>query len=78
VRLDWYRDQYVFFTDGKETWRTTDGGVSQAPNFIVFSEEIGNFGTGPDAWGVGPIEKANLPDYFYVDYVRVYVYMPPR
>lgn len=78
VRLDWYPDQYVFFIDGKETWRTDAGGVCQTPNFIILSVEIGNFGTGPEEWGVGPIEDAVLPDYFYVDYVRVHRYVPPQ
>lgn len=78
VRLDWYPDQYVFFIDGKETWRTSAGGVDQTPNFVLFSDEIANYGTGPEAMGVGPIEDAVLPDYFYVDYVRVYRYVPPR
>jgi beta-glucanase (GH16 family) len=78
VRLDWYPDQYVFFIDDKETWRTTDGGVSQVPNFVILSDEIGNFGTGPEAWGVGPIEDAALTDFFYIDYVRVYEYVPPQ
>jgi hypothetical protein len=32
----------------------------------------------PEAMGVGPIEDAKLPDYFYIDYVRVYAYVPPR
>jgi beta-glucanase (GH16 family) len=78
VRLDWYPDVYVFFVDGKETWRTAAGGVAQAPNYMILSDEIGNFGEGPDAWGVGPIENAVLPDYFYADYVRVYEYVPPQ
>jgi beta-glucanase (GH16 family) len=76
VRLDWYPDAYVFFVDGKETWRTDAGGVCQAPNFMILSSEIGNYGTGPEAWGVEPIEDADLPDYFYADYVRVYRYVP--
>ena len=71
VRLDWYPDKYVFFIDGKETWRTTAGGVSQTPNFVIFSDEI-------VSWGSGPIEDAVLPDYFYVDYVRVYRSVPPQ
>jgi beta-glucanase (GH16 family) len=71
ARLDWYPDQYVFFIDGKETWRTSAGGVAQAPNFVLFSDEI-------VPWGSGPIENAILPDYFYVDYVRVYKYVPPQ
>jgi hypothetical protein len=50
--------------DGKEVWQTTVGGVSQAPEYMKLSEEIGD-------WG-GDIRAAKLPDYFEVDYVRVY------
>jgi beta-glucanase (GH16 family) len=77
IRLDWYPDEYVFFVDNKETWRTSAGGVLQAPNYVILSDEILNFGVGPEEMGVGPIEDAVLPDYFYVDYVRVYEYVPP-
>jgi beta-glucanase (GH16 family) len=77
ARLDWYPDKYVFFVDGRETWRTSAGGVDQTPNFVLFSDEIANYGTGPEAMGVGPIEDAVLPDYTHVDYVRVYAYVPP-
>ncbi|MBN2177273.1 MAG: glycoside hydrolase family 16 protein [Demequinaceae bacterium] len=77
IRLDWYPDEYVFFVDEVETWRTDAGGVSQEPNYVILSEEIGNFGVGAEEWGVGPIEDAALPDYFYVDYVRVWEYVPP-
>ncbi len=62
--LLWLPDQYVFYVDGKESWRTSAGGVSQVPEFLKLTEEIGT-------WG-GEIEKAKLPDYFLVDYVRVY------
>lgn len=62
--LLWSPDEYVFYVDGKETWRTKAGGVCQAPLFIKLSDEIGK-------WG-GDIQKANLPDEFLVDYVRVY------
>jgi hypothetical protein len=48
------------------------------PNYILLTEEIGNFGFGPDYWGVGPIEDAVLPDYFRIDYVRVWAYTPPE
>lgn len=75
-RVDWYPDQYVFFVDGQETWRTAAGGVCQTPNDILLTEEIGHFGTGPGEWGVGPIEEAELPDVFSVDYVRVWRYVP--
>jgi len=62
--LHWKPDEYVFYVDGKETWRTNGGGVSQVPEYAKLTEEIGK-------WG-GDITKANLPDYFVVDYVRVY------
>jgi hypothetical protein len=76
-RLDWYPDEYVFSVDGVETWRTSAGGVCQTPNWILLTDEIGNFGTGPGEWGVGPIEDASLPDEFRVDYLRVSRYVPP-
>lgn len=62
--LHWKSDEYVFYVDGKETWRTNAGGVSQVPQYMKLTEEIGK-------WG-GDIRKAKLPDYFTVDYVRVY------
>lgn len=60
----WKPDEYIFYTDGKETWRSKAGGVSQVTEYLKLTEEIGK-------WG-GEIEKAALPDFFEVDYVRVY------
>ncbi len=62
--LLWTPEEYVFYVNGQETWRTSAGGVSQVPQFAKLTEEIGE-------WG-GDITKANLPDHFVVDYVRVY------
>ncbi len=62
--LHWTPDEYVFYVDAKEIWRTKGGGVSQVAEYAKLTEEIG-------AWG-GDISKAALPDYFVVDYVRVY------
>ena len=62
--LLWTPEEYVFYVDGKETWRTNAGGVCQVPVYILISDEIGK-------WG-GDIAKAKLPDQFLVDYVRVY------
>jgi beta-glucanase (GH16 family) len=62
--LWWKTNEYVFYVDNKETWRTTAGGVSEVPEYLKLTEEIGE-------WG-GDIKKADLPDYFEVDYVRVY------
>ena len=56
--------RYVFYVDGKEAWRTKASGVSQVPEYLLLTEEIGD-------WG-GDIKKADLPDLCEVDYVRVY------
>lgn len=66
--LLWTPEQYVFYVDGKEVWRTKAGGVSQVPEYILLTEEIGE-------WG-GDIKKAELPDYCEVEYVRVYELNP--
>ena len=62
--LWWKPDEYIFYVDGKETWRTKASGVCQVPEYIKLSDEIGNW--------AGDIKKATLPDAFLVDYVRVY------
>jgi beta-glucanase (GH16 family) len=62
--LWWSPEEYVFYVDGKETWRTRAGGVCQVPLYIKLSDEVGRW--------AGDIAKATLPDEFLVDYVRVY------
>jgi beta-glucanase (GH16 family) len=62
--LWWKPDEYVFYVDGNETWRTSAGGVCQVPLYIKLSDEIGKW--------AGDIADAKLPDAFLVDYVRVY------
>ena len=62
--LLWLPTEYVFYVDGQETWRSSAGGVSQVPEYVKLTEEIGT-------WG-GKIQNASLPDYCEVDYVRVY------
>lgn len=63
VGFEWTPDEYIFFLDGKETWRT-DKAVSHVKEYIILSLEV-------DSWG-GDISKAQLPDSLLVDYVRVY------
>jgi len=64
--LLWTPDEYVFYVDGKETWRTRAGGVCQVPLYVKLSDEA-KFG----GWA-GDVRTAKLPDEFLVDYVRVY------
>jgi beta-glucanase (GH16 family) len=62
--LLWTPDEYVFYVDGKQTWRTKAGGVSQVPVYLKVSSEKGKW--------AGNINKASLPDEMRVDYVRAY------
>jgi len=65
----WWTDQeYVFYVDGKETWRSNGGGACQVPLYVKLTEEVG-------PWA-GDIKTAALPDYFTVDYVRVFDLTP--
>ena len=66
--LRWTPEEYVFYVDGSETWRTAAGGICQVPVYVKLTEEIGE-------WG-GKISEAILPDQFRVDYVRVYQEKP--
>jgi beta-glucanase (GH16 family) len=61
--LEWTKNEYIFYVNGKETWRTNSA-VSFQPEYIILSLEV-------DDWA-GDITKAVLPDSLYVDYVRVY------
>jgi beta-glucanase (GH16 family) len=68
--LVWLPSEYIFYVDEKEVWRSAAGGVSQVPEYLKLTEEIGTW--------AGKIHEANLPDYFEVDYVRVYDAVPRK
>ena len=38
--LEWHPEKYVFFIDGKETWRSEGGGVCNLPGFVIVSGEL--------------------------------------
>lgn len=68
--VKWTPNEYVFYINGHETARTSRGGVSQNPEFLLLSIEIaGNNGV---ASGKGDITKNTDGMEFIVDYVRVY------
>lgn len=62
--LWWTPTEYIYYVDGKETWRINPGGISPAPKYIKLSDETA-------AW-CKDISQAKLPDEFLVDYVRVF------
>jgi beta-glucanase (GH16 family) len=72
--MEWYPESYVFFIDGKETWRSAggDGRVCNQPGYVKVTGEIST-----EAWAINNYwaenpSKATYPDSFVVDYVRVY------
>ena len=77
--LEWNENEYIFYVDGYETGRLTDGGVSQNPEHLILSCEFaGSDGVQhSDRHGTGEISKTpeeNWPAEFIVDYVRCYQY----
>jgi beta-glucanase (GH16 family) len=61
--LLWTEDGYVFYVNGRETWRA-DKAVSRRGQFIILSAEL-------SGWGGDPA-KGTFPDEVRFDYVRVY------
>lgn len=65
--LLWTDKEYVYYIDGKESWRTDASeakGVCEVPLYIKITSEMGSWGGKPD--------PESLPDYMKTDYVRVY------
>ena len=61
--LEWTKDSYTFYVDGKKTWKTS-AGMSSTDQYMILSFEIQDW--------AGDIKKANLPDAVTYDYVRVW------
>ena len=71
--LDWSRDGYVYYIDGKESWRV-DGPVSDREQFILISTECQGYRNGDTP--AESFKNVKLPDRFLVDYVRVFDAVP--
>lgn len=67
--LDWSRDGYVYYIDGEESWRCA-GPVSQVPQFIMLTTECMGYRNSDSP--SPKLFEAALPDYFTIDYVRVF------
>jgi len=91
--LDWSPEGYVFYADGKKVGEQNCP-VSHVEEFVLVSTEPGGYrkvgsdggltaGRSANAWGKPDprLFEAKLPDFFEVDYVRVYDnsdgYAPP-
>lgn len=74
--LEWYPDEYVFYVDGQETWRTQAGGVSQNPLWVKLSGELSTEDWATNEYWANEPDPRKFPDYFVVDWVRVYELAP--
>jgi len=63
--LEWTPNEYVFYIDGQESWRTSEG-VSLAKEYIILSLEVG-----PREARVAR-KDASFEDSVWIDYVRVF------
>lgn len=86
--VEWNSEEYVFYVDGYETWRTNHlNGTSQVREYIILSVEVagfernGNLFAGKEAkgkkavkaWQGNPMKNDLTKRYdFEIDYVRVY------
>lgn len=67
--LEWNKNEYIFYIDGVETYRTSFGGVSKNPEYMILSIEMG----GSDGIPSEEIDK-NKTYNFVIDYVKAYQY----
>ena len=69
--LEWNENEYIFYINGVETFRTSFGGVSQNEEYIILSVEMRGENGIPSERENAPAEGAE----FIVDYVKVYQYI---
>ncbi|MCR5149649.1 MAG: glycoside hydrolase family 16 protein [Clostridiales bacterium] len=75
--LLWTEDEYIFYVNGRETRRTSYGGVSQVPEYLILSCEVDGAAAKPTfGWSgharTNTDSNDNYKGEFIVDYVRVY------
>ncbi|MGV8090423.1 MAG: family 16 glycosylhydrolase [Mangrovibacterium sp.] len=61
--LEWTPKEYIFYVDGKETWRTS-AAVSQHEEHVILLADLAG-------WGGDPAQ-GNFPDAVTFDYVKIY------
>lgn len=69
--LLWTPEEYIFYIDGKETWRTS-AAMSHVPEYVILSTEIEDKGWAGDIPPDGYGSFAETRNIMYVDYIRIY------
>ena len=68
--LEWNAEGYTFYINGEKTFSTDWGGVSEVPEFMILSVEVGGNDGIPQTNPLDGIDNSE----FIVDYVRAYQY----
>ena len=68
--LEWTENEYIFYIDGEETWRTDYPGMCEHELYLKLTTEFGSW--------AGSYDPAQLPDEVLVDYVHVYQAIPEK
>lgn len=61
--VEWTKNKYIFYVDGKRTWSTCRG-VSRIEQYIILSMDLTKTG--------GDFSESTFPDEVVFDYVRVF------
>ena len=73
--LMWTPDEYVFYINGRVVGRSTYGGISTQPEYMILSCEVDGGNGSPTFGWSGNIEKNDKATFcaeYKVDYVRAY------
>ncbi|MDR1928407.1 MAG: glycoside hydrolase family 16 protein, partial [Oscillospiraceae bacterium] len=71
--LLWTPERYTFFVDGRATWSSNGGGISQVPAFLRLTVEVRRTEYGPYSQPLGLFASTEEnPAVFEIDYVKVY------
>ena len=65
--LAWTKDEYIFYVDDRETWRTSEPGICVLPGYLKLTTEFGSW--------AAPIVPEELPACCRVDWVKVYEFV---
>ena len=67
----WTPDEYIFYIDNVESWRTNAGGVADVNQYLKLTLEVSN-----ETWAGDWNKQVTKPIDWLIDYVRVYDYQP--
>lgn len=71
--VEWNENEYIFYINGIETGRSSFGGISRVPEYLLLTVEVGGSnGRAGASWAGKALPKDAETTDFVVDYVRAY------